>query len=97
MTNINVTLNELQIEELIHNVDIYNYVEYLTMDDWNDHMEGIPATEIIDRIDMNNFDTCDEYAVLDGLNKWVTADSLVDIFEPYLDEMLQEYLDNTLQ
>lgn len=97
MLEINITLTETQIEELIQNVDIYDYAEFLPMMDWNDHMNGVPATEVIDRIDMNNFDTCDEYAVLDGLSKWVSADSLADIFAPYIDEMLQDYLDGKLR
>lgn len=95
--SINVSLNETQIEELIQNVETYDYAEFLPMYDWNELMCGTPATEIIESIDMNNFDTCDEYAVLDGLGKWVSADSLAEIFEPFLDDMLQEYLDNTLQ
>ena len=94
---INVTLNETQIEELIQNVETYDYAEFLPMTDWNDLMSGTPATEVIESIDMNNFDTYDEYAVLDGLGKWVSADSLAEIFEPFLDDMLQDYLDNTLQ
>src|SRR5699024_3496373 len=97
MTNINITLNESQIEELVEHVDINDYVEFMTMDEWNDYQSGTPATEIIESIDMSNFDTCDTYAVLDGLGTWVSADSLAEILEPFLDDMLQEYLDNTLQ
>ena len=97
MTNINVTLNESQIEELVEHVDIYDYVEFMTMDEWNDYQSGTPATEIIESIDMNNFDPGDEYAVMDGLGYWVSADSLEEILEPFLDDILQEYLDTTLQ
>lgn len=97
MTNINVTLTESQIEELVHHVDITDYVDYLPMIDWNDLMSSTPATEIIESIDMNNFDPGDEYAVMDSLGTWVSADSLEEILEPFLDDMLQEYLDNTLQ
>lgn len=94
---INVTLNEAQIEELVQHVDILDYVDYMPMIDWNDRMSSTPATEIIESVDMHNFDTCDEYAVLDGLGTWVSADSLAEIFEPFLDDMLQDYLDSTLQ
>lgn len=93
---INVTLNEAQIEELMQHVEILDYVDFMPMIDWNEYMSSTPATEIIESIDMNNFDTYDEYAVLDGLGKWVSADSLAEILEPFLDDMLQEYLDNTL-
>ena len=94
---INVTLNETQIEELVQHVDIIDYVDYLPMIDWNDLMSSTPATEIIESIDMNNFDPGDEYAVLDGAGYWMSADSLAEILEPFLDDMLQDYLDNTLQ
>ena len=93
---INVTLNETQIEELVQHVDILDYVDYMPMIDWNEYMSSTPATEIIESIDMNNFDTYDEYAVLDGLGKWVSADSLAEILEPFLDDMLQDYLNNNL-
>lgn len=96
MMNINVTLNESQLEELVQNVDINDYVEYLHMDEWNDYQSGTPATEIIESIDMNNFDTGDEYAVMDSLGTWVSADSLEEILEPYLDEILQDYIDSNL-
>lgn len=96
MTTLHVELTEEQIEELIQNVETMNYVEYIHMIDWNDYMAGTPATEIIDSIDMLQFDTSDEYAVLDGHGRWVSSDSLEDIFSPFLDEMLQEYLDNNL-
>src|SRR5699024_3012315 len=97
MTTLLVYLNESQIEELVEHVDINDYVEFMTMDEWNDYQSDTPATEIIESIDMSNFDTYDEYAVLDELGKWVSADSLAEILEPFLDDMLQEYLDNTLQ
>src|SRR5699024_1723657 len=96
MTNINVTLNESQLEELIQNVDITDYIDFMTMDEWNDLATGESAIEIIESIDISNFDTYDEYAVLDELGKWVSADSLAEILDPFLDDMLQEYLDNTL-
>ena len=96
MTKINVTLDESQIEELVQHVDITDYVDYMHMIDWNDRMSSLPATEIIDSVDMHNFDTCDEYAVLDCLGTWVSADSLQEILEPYLGDMLQDYLDSTL-
>ena len=96
MTNINVTLNESQIEELVEHVEINDYVEFMTMDEWNDYQSGTPATEILESIDMNNFYPGDEYAVMDSLGTWVSTDSLVEILEPYLDEMLQDYLDNNL-
>ena len=96
MMNINVTLTESQLEELVQNVEIVDYVDYMHMIDWNDYMSSTPATEVIDSIDMNNFDTCDEYAVLDGLGKWVSSDSLEEILEPFLPEMLQDYLDSNL-
>lgn len=96
MMEINVTLTESQIEELVQNVEITDYVDYMHMIDWNDYMSSTPATEIIDSIDMNNFDTCDEYAVLDGLGKWVSSDSLEEILEPFIDEMLQDYIDSNL-
>lgn len=89
-------LNESQIEELMYNVDVSDCVEFKTMDEWNHYMDGMTATDIIDSIDINNFDTGDEYAVMDGLGQWYSSDSLMDILEPYLDEMLQEYIDNTL-
>ena len=97
MININVTLDELQIEELVHHVDITDYVDYLPMIDWNDRMSSTPATEIIESVDMHNFDTCDEYAVMDCLGTWISADSLEEVLMPYLDVMLQDYLDSTLQ
>ena len=96
MTNINVTLNESQIEELVEHVEINDYIEFMTMDEWNDYQSGTPATEILESIDMNNFYPGDEYAVMDSLGTWVSTDSLVEILEPYLDEMLQDYLDNNL-
>ena len=96
MTNINVTLNESQIEELVEHVEINDYVEFMTMDEWNDYQSGTPATEILESIDMYNFYPGDEYAVMDSLGTWVSADSLEEILEPYLDEMLQDYLDNNL-
>lgn len=96
MMDINVTLTESQIEELVQNVEITDYVDYMHMIDWDDYMSSTPATEIIDSIDMNNFDTSDEYAVLDGLGKWVSSDDLQEILEPFLDEMLQDYLDSNL-
>lgn len=94
---INVTLNEAQIEELMEYVEIVDYVDFMPMIDWNDRMSSTPATEIIESVDMHNFDTCDEYAVMDGLGTWVSADSLAEILEPFLDDMLQDYLDSTLQ
>ena len=97
MTKINVTLNESQIEELVQHVDIIDYVDYLPMIDWNDLMSSTPATEIIESIDMNNFDPGDEYAVLDGSGYWMSSDSLEDILMPYLDDMLQDYLDGQLR
>ena len=97
MTNINVTLNETQIEELIQNVEITDYIDFMTMDEWNDLMTGETAIEIIESIDMNNFDTGDEYAVLDGSGYWNSSDDLEEILEPYLDDMLQEYLDGKLR
>lgn len=97
MTNINVTLNESQIEELVEHVDINDYVEFMTMDEWNDLMTGESAIEIIESIDISDFDTGDEYAVLDGSGYWNSSDDLEEILEPFLDDMLQEYLDNTLQ
>ena len=96
MTNINVTLNESQIEELVEHVEINDYIEFMTMDEWNDYQSGTPATEILESIDMNNFYPGDEYAVMDSLGTWVSSDSLVEILEPYLDDMLQDYLDNNL-
>lgn len=93
---INVTLNETQIEELMQHVEIVDYVDFMPMIDWNDRMSSMPATEIIESVDMHNFDTCDEYAVMDGLGTWVSADSLAEILEPFLDDMLQDYLDCTL-
>lgn len=97
MTNINITLTEAQIEELVQHVDIIDYVDYMPMIDWNELMSSTPATEIIESIDMNNFDPGDEYAVLDGAGYWMSSDSLEDILMPYLDVMLQDYLDSTLQ
>ena len=96
MTNINVTLNESQIEELVEHVEINDYVEFMTMDEWNDYQSGTPATEILESIDMYNFYPGDEYAVMDSLGTWVSADSLEEILMPYLDDMLQDYLDNNL-
>src|SRR5699024_11120387 len=97
MTNINVTLNESQLEELIQNVDITDYIDFMTMDEWNDLATGESAIEIIESIDISNFDTYDEYAVLSGSGYWNSSDDLEEILEPFLDDMLQEYLDNTLQ
>src|SRR5699024_5391587 len=97
MTNINVTLNESQIEELVEHVDINDYVEFMTMDEWNDYQSGTPATEILESIDISDFDTGDTYAVLSGSGYWNSSDDLEEILEPFLDDMLQEYLDNTLQ
>lgn len=91
-----VQLDDSQIEELILNVDISDHVQFMTMDEWNDYMDGMKATEIINSIDMNHFDTCDSYAVMDGHGSWVSSDDLQEILEPYLDEMLQEFIDNTL-
>lgn len=96
MMNIRVTLDETHIEELVQHVNINDHVEYLHMDEWNDYMSSTPATEIIGSIDMNNFDPNDEYAVMDGLGTWISANSLAEILKPFLDDMLQEYLDNTL-
>ena len=96
MVEINVNLTALQLEELIQNVIITEYVEYLHMPDWNDSMTGESALEIIDSIDADQFDTSDRYAVVDGRGLWVSSDSLEEILEPYLDEMLQEYIDNNL-
>src|SRR5699024_10144126 len=90
MTTLLVYLNESQIEELVEHVDINDYVEFMTMDEWNDYQSGTTATEIIESIDMSNFDTCDTYAELDVLGSWVSADSLAEILEPFLDDMLQE-------
>src|SRR5699024_10093044 len=45
---INVTLDEYQIEELVENVEINNYIEFMTMDEWNDLMTGESAIEIIE-------------------------------------------------
>src|SRR5699024_9457738 len=97
MTTPLVYLNESQIEELVELVDINYYVEFMTMDEWNAFHSDTPATEILESIDISDFDTYDEYAVLDELGKWVSADSLAEILNPFLDDMLQEYLDNTLQ
>lgn len=96
MMEIIVTLTESQLEELVQNVEIVDYVDYMHMIDWNDYMNSMQATEIIDSIDMNNFDTSDEYAVLDGLGKWVSSDSLEEILEPFLPEMLQDYINSNL-
>ena len=97
MTKINVTLDESQIEELVQHVDITDYVDYLPMDEWNNLMTGESAIEIIESIDMNNFDPGDEYAVLDGAGYWMSSDSLEDILMPFLDDMLQDYLDGQLR
>lgn len=97
MTTLHVELTEDQIMELAQIVDIGDYVDFIPMIDWNGYMAGTPATEIIDSIDMNNFDTCDEYAVKDGLGQWVSSDSLGELLSPFLDEMLQDYLDNNLR
>lgn len=91
-----VNLTKTQIEELVQNVEPDDYVEYVLMADFNDYMAGIPALDILADVDHDNFDQFDEYAVKDGHGFWVSADSLAEIFEPYLDEMLQDYLDNTL-
>ena len=94
---LHVELNESQIEELVQNVEITDYIDFMTMDEWNDYMDGMQATEIIESIDMNNFDTCDAYAVLDGSGYWNSSDDLEEILEPYLADMLQEYLDGKLR
>src|SRR5699024_9854933 len=97
MTTLSVYLNESQIMELVEHVEINDYVEFMTMDEWNDLMTGESAIEIIESIDMDNFDTGDEYAVLAGSGYWNSSDDLEVILEPFLGDMLQEYLDNTLQ
>ena len=96
MVEIKITLNESQIAELIHNVDVNDYEEFLTMDEWNDYMQDLQPTEIIDSTGGNYFNTSDEYAVMDGLGHWYSSSSLEEIFEPHLEEMLQEYLDGRL-
>lgn len=96
MVEINVNLTALQLEELIQNVIISEYVEYLHMSDWDDSMTGESALEIIDSIDANQFDTSDRYAVVDGRGLWVSSDSLVEILEPFLEEIMQEYIDDNL-
>lgn len=93
---INVTLNESQIAELIHNVDVNDYEEFLTMDEWNDYMQDLQPTEIIDSTGGNYFNTSDEYAVMDGSGHWYSSSSLEEIFEPHLEEMLQDYIDSNL-
>lgn len=89
-------LTDSQIMELAQNVEITDYVEYMHMIDWNEYMNSSQATEIIDSIDPDHFDTSDEYAVLDGHGRWVSSDSLNEILEPFLDDMLQDYLDSNL-
>lgn len=91
-----VQLDDSQIEELLHHVDVSDYVTFFTMDEWDDFMDGIQATEIIDSTGGNYFNTADVYAVEDSIGNWYSTDSLEEILEPYLDEMLQEFIDNTL-
>ena len=99
MIEANVNLNEAQIEELIQNVNIFDYVDYQPMEDWDDYMNtsGATAIEIIDSIDKEHFDTSDKFAVIDGTGYWVSTNSLEEILEPFIDDMLQDYLDSTLQ
>ena len=98
MVEINVNLTALQLEELIQNVNIFDYVEYQPMEDWDDYMDmsGATAIEIIDSIDKEHFNTSDRYAVVDGRGLWVSSDSLVEILEPFLEEIMQEYIDYNL-
>src|SRR5699024_12667545 len=67
ISTLSVYLNESQIEELAEHVEINDYVEFMTMDEWNDYQSGTPATEILESIDISDFDTGDTYAVMDSL------------------------------
>ena len=98
MMEINVTLNESQLEKLVHNVDIDDYVEFMFMEDWDEQMNvsGMSALEILDSVEFDSFDTRDKYVISEGLGKWISSNSLHEILEPYLDDMLQDHIDNNL-
>ena len=95
---ITVTLNDGQIRELLQNVNRLDYVDFMYMGDWVEHMDvsGMSALEILNSVNFDSFDTNDKYVVSEGLGKWISSNSLHEILEPYLDEMLQDYLDNNL-
>ena len=95
---ITVTLNDGQIMELLQNVNSLDYVDFMYMEDWAEQMDvsGTSALEILNSVNFDNFDTNDKYVVSEGLGQWISSDSLHEILEPYLDEMLQDYLDNNL-
>lgn|SRR5699024_2204779 len=95
---ITVTLNDGQIMELLQNVNSLDYVDFMSMEDWEEHMNlsGMSALEILDSVDFDSFYTSDKYVVSEGLGKWISSDSLQEILEPYLDDMLQDYIDNNL-
>ena len=95
---ITVTLNDGQIMELLQNVNSLDYVDFMFMEDWDEQMNvsGLSALEILNSVNFDSFDTSDKYVVSDGLDKWISSDSLHEILEPYLDDMLQDYIDNNL-
>ena len=95
---ITVTLNEEQIMSLLQNVNSLDYVDFMFMEDWDEQMNvsGMSALEILGSVEFDSFDTSDKYVLSDGLDKWISSDSLHEILEPYLDDMLQDYIDNNL-
>ena len=95
---ITVTLNDGQIMELLQNVNSLDYVDFMYMEDWAEQMDvsGMSALEILNSVNFESFDTNDKYVISEGLGQWISSNSLHEILEPYLDEMLQDYLDNNL-
>ena len=95
---ITVTLNDGQIMELLQNVNSLDYVDFMFMEDWVEQMDvsGMSALEILNSVNFDSFDTSDKYVLSEGLDKWISSDSLQEILEPYLDDMLQDYLDSNL-
>ena len=95
---ITVTLNDGQIMELLQNVNSLDYVDFMYMEDWAEQMDvsGMSALGILNSVNFDSFDTNDKYVISEVLGQWSSSNSLHEILEPYLDEMLQDYLDNNL-
>ena len=83
---------------LLQNVNSLDYVDFMFMEDWDEQMNvsGMSALEILGSVEFDSFNTSDKYVLSYGLDKWISSDSLHDILEPYLDDMLQDYIDNNL-
>lgn len=87
----NLKLTESQLEQLLTCVDVSGYVQYMSMDEWDEYMDGTPATEIIDIIS-GSFYTGDAFAYMDGGGLWNSADDLEEILEPYIEDIFNDYL-----